>query len=112
MPHPLSLSIPAVSFFFCFCSGLLAGNCPALGAEEAEQSAPGARSPIIGGTAFPSLTHEEDSQAEVWRIRRPDATDKGQDASPSSIYIVPEIRLPQSGHGNRPRPGQPGRERP
>lgn len=110
MSYPLSVSISSVSLFFCFCIGLLAGNCLPAGAEES--SVPGVRSPVVGGTAFPSLTHDEDGQAEVWNIRRPDARDPGVDTSQTPLYIVPEIRLPRTGHPDRPHSRQPARKRP
>lgn len=110
MPYPLSLSISAVSLFFSSCIGLFAGDC--LAAEAEEDSIPGVRSPVVGGTAFPSLTHSEDAQAETWRIRRPHAKDSSPDTSQTPLYIAPEVRLPRPGHAERPQPRQSGRERP
>ncbi|MCH5276240.1 MAG: hypothetical protein J1E80_00230 [Desulfovibrionaceae bacterium] len=112
MPHPPSLSLSALVVFMGACLGLSAGNYSPAMAESAEQTAPGVRSPVVGGTAFPTLNHSKDSQAEVWRIRRPDATDKGTEDSQTPLIIVPEVRLPGPGHADRPQPRKSGRARP
>lgn len=110
MPYPFSFSISGASLFLCVCIGLLAGDCRPARAEEG--NTPRGRSPVVGGTAFPSLEHDKDAEAEVWNIRRPAPRDTTMDTSQPPLYVVPEIRLPRSGHADSPRPRQPGRKRP